>query len=70
MWATDGMKFFIDGIDFHWFFGVIDHFNDEIISWHIVKKKTDLQLLEPVRAALKKQFGNVDKDVCTGWNYN
>jgi hypothetical protein len=38
MWATDGKKFFIDGIGWHWFFGVIDHFNDEIILWHIVKK--------------------------------
>ena len=25
MWATDGKKFFIDGIGWHWFFGVIEH---------------------------------------------
>jgi len=41
MWATDCKKFFIDGIGWHWFFGVIDHFNDEIILWHIVKKGTE-----------------------------
>lgn len=38
MWATDGKKFWIEGLGRHWFFGVRDHFNDEIISWHIAKK--------------------------------
>jgi hypothetical protein len=29
MLATDRKKFWIDGLGWHWFFGVIDHFNDE-----------------------------------------
>src|SRR5690554_6676300 len=29
MWAAVGKKFWIDGLGWHWFFGVIDHFNDE-----------------------------------------
>jgi len=66
MWATDGKKFFIDGIGWHWFFGVIEHFNDEILSWHIAKKGNRFAAMEPVRAAVKKQFGNIDKDVCKG----
>ncbi|MDS1032763.1 hypothetical protein RDV77_09095 [Porphyromonadaceae sp. NP-X] len=31
-------KFRIDGLGWYWFFGVIDHFIEEIISWHIAKK--------------------------------
>jgi len=37
MWPTDGKKFWINGSGWHWFFGVIDHFNDEILAWHIAK---------------------------------
>lgn len=66
MWATDGKKFWIDREGWHWFFGVIDHFNDEIHSWHIAKKGNRFAALEPVRAAVRKNFGKVDKDVCKG----
>jgi len=66
MWATDGKKFWIDGLGWHWFFGVIDHFNDEIHSWHIAKKGNRFAALEPVRGAVRKLFGTVDKDVCKG----
>lgn len=66
MWATDGKKFWIDGLGWHWFFGVIDHFNDEILSWHIAKKGNRFAALEPVRSAVRKTFGTVDKDVCKG----
>ena len=66
MWATDGKKFWIDGLGWHWFFGVIDHFNDEIISWHIARKGNRFAAMEPVRAAVRKTFRSVDKDVCKG----
>ena len=66
MWATDGKRFWIDGSGWHWFFGVIDHFNDEIISWHIARKGNRFAAMEPVRAAVRKTFGSVGKDVCKG----
>lgn len=66
MWATDGKKFWIDGEGWHWFFGVIDHFNDEIYSWHIAKKGNRFAAMEPVRSAVRKLFDSVDKDVCKG----
>lgn len=64
MWATDGKKFWIDGLDWHWFFGVIDHFNDEIISWHIAKKGNRFAAMQTVRYAVGKTFGSVDKGIC------
>jgi putative transposase len=66
MWATDGKKFWIEGAGWHWFFGVIEHFNSEILSWHIAKKGNRFAALEPVRSAVRKQFGSVGKDVCRG----
>lgn len=66
MWATDGKKFFAGKDGWCWFFGVIDHFNDEILSWHTAKKGNRFAALEPVRKAVKQQFGNIDKNVCSG----
>ena len=68
MWATDGKKFWIDGLGWHWFFGVIDHFNDEIISWHIAKKGNRFAAMEPIRAAVRKTLGSTQKDVCKDIN--
>lgn len=66
MWATDGKKIWINGSGWHWFFGVIDHFNDEILSWHIAKIGNRFAAMEPVRSAIRKQFGSVNRDVCKG----
>ena len=38
MWGTDGKMFFIEGLGWAWLFAVIDHFNDEIIAWHVSLK--------------------------------
>lgn len=66
MWATDGKKFFAGKDGWCWFFGVIDHFNDEILSWHAAKKGNRFAALEPVRKAVKQQFGSIDKNICSG----
>jgi len=64
MWATDGKKFYVQGYGWCWFFGIIDHYNDEIISWHCAKKGDRFAAMEPVRKAVKKVFGNIEKNVC------
>jgi transposase InsO family protein len=66
MWATDGKKFFAGVDGWCWFFGVIEHFNDEIISWHTAKKGNRFAALEPIRAAVRKQFGSTEKGICSG----
>ena len=66
MWATDGKKFWVNGSGWHWFFGVIDHFNDEILAWHIAKIGNRFAAMEPIRSAIRKQFGSVNMDICRG----
>ena len=66
MWATDGKKFFAGKDGWCWFFGVIEHFNDEILSWHTAKKGNRFAAMEPVRKAVKQQFGSIEKGVCSG----
>ena len=66
LWGTDGKKFFVEDIGWCWFFGVLDHFNDELIAWHTCKRGTRYEAMEPVREAVRKRFGTVGKDVCKG----
>ncbi len=66
MWATDGKRFFAGKDGWCWFFGVIEHFNDEILSWHTAKKGDRFAAMEPVRKAVKQQFGSIEKGICSG----
>lgn len=66
LWGTDGKKFYVEAEGWCWFFGVIDHFNDELLAWNTCKKGTRYEALEPVRSAIRKQFGNVNQNVCKG----
>jgi transposase InsO family protein len=68
MWGTDGKKFYTEDNGWCWFFGVIDHFNDEIISWHAAEKGDRFAAMEPVKMAVKKVYGNIDKHICTNTN--
>ncbi|TRZ53103.1 IS3 family transposase [bacterium] len=64
MWGTDGKKFYTLQEGWCWFFGVIDHFNDEMMAWHACKKGDRFAAMEPLRTAVKKTFGTLDRDVC------
>jgi len=66
MWGTDGKKFYTRQEGWCWFFGVIDHFNDEIIAWHSNQSGTRFDALDPVRMAVKKTYGCLDQHICKG----
>ncbi|MBU4484999.1 DDE-type integrase/transposase/recombinase [bacterium] len=63
MWATDGKKFYTEEDGRCWFFGVIDHCNDEILAWHAVKKGDRFAAMEPVREATRREYGCVAKGI-------
>jgi putative transposase len=64
MWGTDGKKFYTLQEGWCWFFGVIDHFNDEMMAWHAAKKGDRYAAMEPMRTAVKKVFGSLDRNIC------
>lgn len=66
MWATDGKEFQTQEEGKCWFIGVIDHFNDEIMSHHLCSKFDRYAAMEPLRQAVKREFGSVDRGVCHG----
>jgi transposase InsO family protein len=63
MWGTDGVQFRTQEEGKCWMFSVIDHCNDEILGWHLTKKGDRFAALEPVRQAVKKEYGCVKKHV-------
>ena len=66
MWGTDGKKFYTQKEGWCWFFGIIDHFNDEIISWHASKSGNRFNAMEPLRTAVKKTYGSLEQNTCKG----
>lgn len=66
LWGTDGKKFYVEEEGWCWFFGVLDHFNSELIAWHTCKKGTRHEAMEPVREAVRRRFGSVEKGICAG----
>ncbi len=61
MWGTDAKQFWTRRDGPSWFFGLIDHCNDEILGWHASVKGDRFAALEPVHQAVKSQFGSLDK---------
>lgn len=63
MWGTDGKQFFTRKEGKCWFFSVIDHFNDEIHGFDVVKKGDRFAAFEPVKKAIKKEYGSLEKGI-------
>ena len=63
MWGTDGKQFWTRRDGQCWFFGLIDHCNDEILGWHASKIGNRFAALEPVHQAVKAQFNSLNKGV-------
>ena len=66
MWASDGKKFWTKQEGYCWFFGVIDHFNSEIISWHVAKRGDRFESIKPVIEAILCRFGKLKPKICEG----
>jgi putative transposase len=63
MWGTDGKQFWTRQDGLCWFFGVIDHCDDEILGWHASLVGNRFAALEPVHQAVVKEFGALAKGV-------
>ena len=66
MWGTDGKQFRTEEDGLCWFFGVIDHCNDEILSHHEAKIGNRFAALEPVREAVRRQYGAIAEGIVKG----
>lgn len=63
MWGSDGKQFWTRQDGLCWFFGVIDHCNDEILGWHASNIGNRFAAMEPVHQAVSKQFGSLGRSI-------
>jgi transposase InsO family protein len=70
MWGTDAKQFWTRQEGSCWFFGLMDHCNDEILGWHasvmgdrFACLPVGMAALEPVHQAVKSQFGSLGKGI-------
>lgn len=63
MWGTDGSKFYTIEEGWCWIFSVIDHFNSEVLGWHVSKYGDRFEALEPLRHAVKLEYGRYEANI-------
>ena len=49
-----------------WIFAAIEHWNAEVVGWHVTKNGDRFNALEPVRMGLKKHYGRVAAGIAAG----
>jgi transposase InsO family protein len=66
MWGTDATRFYTERDGWCWFFGAIDHYTDELLGWHVVKRGDRWAALEPIHQGVRHAFGGFSKDIARG----
>ena len=60
MWATDATQIATVQDGKVWLFGVAEHWNAELLGWHVAKRGTRFEALQAVGMAVRNQFDRVD----------
>ena len=62
MWAIDATQITTVQDGKVWLFGVAEHWNAELLGWHVAKRGTRFEALQAVGMAVRNQFDRVDAD--------
>lgn len=66
MWATDGARVFTLKEGWSWIFAAIEHWNAEVMGWHVTKRGDRFAALEPVAQGVLSEFGSVEAGSARG----
>jgi putative transposase len=66
MWATDATQVTTVQDGKVWLFGVAEHWNAEILGWHVTKSGTRFEATQAVGMAVHQQFGHVAAGAARG----
>jgi putative transposase len=66
MWATDATQITTVQDGKVWLFGVAEHWNAELLGWHVAKRGTRFEAVQAVGMAVRRQFGRLDADAARG----
>ena len=59
-WATDATQIATVQDGKVWLFGVAEHWNAELLGWHVAKRGTRFEALQAVGMVVRNQFDRVD----------
>src|SRR5215216_6905121 len=66
MWACDGTQVTTVQDGKVWLFGVAEHWNAELLGWHVAKRGTRFEAIQAVGMAVCQQFGHLDAGAARG----
>ena len=66
MWATDATQITTVADGKVWLFGVAEHWNAELLGWHVAKHGTRYEAIQAVGMAVRQQFGQLGAGVARG----
>jgi putative transposase len=66
MWATDATQIATVEDGKVWLFGVAEHWNAEIMGWHVAKHGTRYEAIQAVGMAVRQQFGHLSTGAARG----
>ncbi|TFG80154.1 MAG: IS3 family transposase [Chromatiales bacterium] len=66
MWATDATQITTVQDGKVWLFGVIEHWNAELVGWHVAKRGTRFEATQAVCMAVHQQFGHISPGAARG----
>ena len=66
MWATDATVIATVEDGKVWLFGVVEHWNAELVGWHVAKRGTRFEATQAVGMAVRQEFGHVSADAARG----
>jgi putative transposase len=66
MWATDATQVTTVRDGKVWLFGVAEHWNAELLGWHVAKHGTRFEAVQAVGMAVRREFGHLGADAARG----
>jgi putative transposase len=66
MWATDATQIPTVQDGKVWLFGVAEHWNAELLGWHVAKRGTRFEAIQAVGMAVRQQFGHLSAGAARG----
>jgi len=66
MWATDATQITTVQDGKVWLFGVVEHWNAELLGWHVTKSGTRFEAAQALGMAVRQQFGHLSAGAARG----
>ena len=66
MWAIDATQVTTVQDGKVWLFGVVEHWNAELLGWHVTKRGTRYEAIQALGMAVQQQFGHLGAGAARG----